>query len=75
MKIAVFGASGGIGGQVVNQALAAGHQVTAVVRDRARLAVPDQDGLSVTVAGVGDAPPRAQPGGRGGGGGVGRGAG
>lgn len=32
MKITVFGATGGIGGQVVEQALAAGHKVAAVVR-------------------------------------------
>jgi putative NADH-flavin reductase len=55
MKLTVFGATGGIGTQVVRQALAAGHQVTAVVRDRARLAVPDQDGLAVVIAGFGDA--------------------
>ncbi|TDQ04124.1 NAD(P)-dependent oxidoreductase [Labedaea rhizosphaerae] len=55
MKLAVFGATGGIGTQVVSQALAAGHQVSAVVRDRARLAVPDQDGLAVVTAGFGDA--------------------
>ncbi|MFD9795710.1 NAD(P)-dependent oxidoreductase [Streptomyces sp. NPDC059070] len=36
MKLTVFGASGRIGAQVVTQALAAGHQVTAVVRDPAR---------------------------------------
>lgn len=53
MKFTVFGASGGIGTQVVAQGLAAGHQVTAVVRDRARLPVPDQEGLSVVVAGFG----------------------
>jgi uncharacterized protein YbjT (DUF2867 family) len=34
MKITVFGATGGIGGHVVRQALDAGHHVTAVVRDR-----------------------------------------
>ena len=32
MKITVFGATGGIGGHVVRQALEAGHKVTAVVR-------------------------------------------
>jgi uncharacterized protein YbjT (DUF2867 family) len=37
MKITVFGATGGIGGHVVQQALDAGHRVTAVVRDAARL--------------------------------------
>src|SRR5882757_1056497 len=36
MKITVFGATGGIGGQVVRQALDHGHQVVAVVRDSAR---------------------------------------
>jgi putative NADH-flavin reductase len=37
MKITVFGATGGTGEQVVRQACAAGHDVTAVVRDPARL--------------------------------------
>jgi uncharacterized protein YbjT (DUF2867 family) len=36
MKLTVFGATGRIGGQVVRQALDAGHEVTAVVRDPAR---------------------------------------
>lgn len=40
MKIAVFGGTGGTGQQFVNQALAAGHHVVAVVRDPARLAAP-----------------------------------
>jgi putative NADH-flavin reductase len=38
MKITVFGASGRIGGHVVQQALDAGHAVTAVVRDPAAVA-------------------------------------
>jgi len=39
MKLTVFGATGGIGGHVVRQALAAGHHVTAVVRDPAQFDV------------------------------------
>ncbi|MFD9337011.1 NAD(P)-dependent oxidoreductase [Streptomyces sp. NPDC060028] len=49
MKITVFGATGGVGREVVRQALAAGHDVTAVVRDPARLGVPAHDGLEVAV--------------------------
>ncbi|MFH0242146.1 NAD(P)-dependent oxidoreductase [Streptomyces sp. HK10] len=37
MNITVFGATGSVGGQVVAEALARGHRVTAVVRDAARL--------------------------------------
>ena len=39
MKLAVFGATGGTGKQVVEQALAAGHTVTVLVRDPAKLAI------------------------------------
>ncbi|MFG2992539.1 NAD(P)-dependent oxidoreductase [Streptomyces sp. NPDC048257] len=55
MKITVFGATGGVGREVVRQALAAGHEVTAVVRDPARLPVPAHERLHVaTVADVTD---------------------
>lgn len=50
MRITVFGATGGVGREVVAQALAAGHEVTAVARDPARLGVPAHDRLDVAVA-------------------------
>ncbi|MCX4845990.1 NAD(P)-dependent oxidoreductase [Streptomyces sp. NBC_00893] len=43
MRITVFGATGGVGQEIVRQALAAGHEVTTVVRDPARLPVPLSD--------------------------------
>lgn len=45
MRITVFGASGGTGQDLVEQAITAGHQVTAVVRDPAKLPVRVPSGL------------------------------
>jgi putative NADH-flavin reductase len=41
MKLTIFGASGRTGRPLVEQALAAGHEVTAFVRDPARLPISD----------------------------------
>jgi uncharacterized protein YbjT (DUF2867 family) len=46
MKITVFGATGRIGGHVVEQALASGHKVAAVVRESSRFEV-DHPSLKV----------------------------
>jgi putative NADH-flavin reductase len=54
MKLTVFGATGGIGTQVVRQALDAGHEVVAVVRDPARLDVAARPELRVIRADVMD---------------------
>jgi putative NADH-flavin reductase len=54
MRLTIFGATGATGTQLVGQALEAGHEVTAVVRDRVRLTVPDQQGLRVVRADVMD---------------------
>jgi putative NADH-flavin reductase len=51
MQLTIFGASGGTGHRLVEQALAAGHTVTAVVRDPARLPVR-HDRLKLVVADV-----------------------
>jgi putative NADH-flavin reductase len=53
MRIALFGATGGTGREVLSQALAQGHQVQALVRDPSR--APAQDGLRIIPGDVLDA--------------------
>ncbi|MFJ3774543.1 NAD(P)-dependent oxidoreductase [Streptomyces sp. NPDC090075] len=53
MHLTVFGATGGIGREIVRQALASGHQVTAVVRDPTGLTVTGS-GLQVVRADLTD---------------------
>ena len=54
INLTVFGATGGIGGHVVRQALDAGHKVTAVVRDPARFDVSHPALEVATVPGLTD---------------------
>jgi putative NADH-flavin reductase len=54
MRLTIFGATGGTGTQLVRQALEEGHDVTAVVRDPARLDVPAHERLEVVTADVRD---------------------
>ncbi|WP_406675097.1 SDR family oxidoreductase [Nonomuraea sp. N2-4H] len=54
MKITVFGATGGSGIQLVRQGLDRGHEVTAVVRDPARLPAELRERADVVVADVMD---------------------
>jgi uncharacterized protein YbjT (DUF2867 family) len=54
MRLTVFGATGGIGGHVVRQALDAGHRVTAVVRDPSRFDVSHPALEVATVPGLTD---------------------
>jgi len=53
VKIAVFGATGGTGAQVVAQALAGGHEVAALVRDPARM-MNRSERLRLVVGGLDD---------------------
>jgi putative NADH-flavin reductase len=53
-KLTIFGATGGTGKCLVQQAIAAGGQVRAVVRQPGRLAVPAQPLLQVVLADVMD---------------------
>jgi putative NADH-flavin reductase len=54
MKLTILGATGATGTCLTEQALAAGHEVTAVVRDPARLSVPADPRLHVVTADVMD---------------------
>jgi putative NADH-flavin reductase len=49
LRLTIFGATGGIGQQLLQQALAAGHDVTAVVRDPQRL-LANRNGTRVVTA-------------------------
>jgi nucleoside-diphosphate-sugar epimerase len=60
MELTIFGAAGGTGTSLTGQALAAGHEVTAVVRDPARLSVPHSHRLRVVTADLMD-PARSVP--------------
>ena len=57
MKITVFGATGGIGGHVVQQALEAGHKVAAVVRASSSYQVEDPSLEVFRVPGLTEAGP------------------
>lgn len=55
MKLAVFGATGGVGTQLVRLALEQGHTVTAVVRNPAKFSLPSHESLHlVTVPDLAD---------------------
>lgn len=54
MQVTIFGATGKTGTSLVQQALEAGHEVTAVVRDPARLTVAPQSHLQIITADVMD---------------------
>ena len=54
MKLTILGATGATGTCLTSQALAAGHEVTAVVRDPARLAVAAHPRLRIVTADVMD---------------------
>ena len=59
MKLSIFGATGGTGSEVIKQALEAGHQVTAFVRDTSRLPIQNEN-LSIITGDVFDADSVAQ---------------
>jgi putative NADH-flavin reductase len=54
MKLTILGATGATGTCLTEQALAAGHEVTAIVRDPGRLSIPEDPQLHVVTADVMD---------------------
>ena len=55
MKLAVFGATGGVGTQLVKLALEQGHTVTAVMRNPAKFTLPSHEALHIaTIADLAD---------------------
>jgi putative NADH-flavin reductase len=54
MHLAILGATGATGTSLTEQARAAGHDVTAIVRDPARLSIPAHEGVRVVTADVMD---------------------
>jgi putative NADH-flavin reductase len=54
MKLTILGASGATGTCLTEQALAAGHEITAIVRDPARLSIPAHPQMRVVTADVMD---------------------
>jgi nucleoside-diphosphate-sugar epimerase len=61
MRLAIFGATGRTGSQLLEQALQAGHEVTAIVRNPDRLPTPAPAALRVVAADVMDAAAIARP--------------
>lgn len=57
MKLTIFGATGGIGAELLRQALAQGHEVTVAVRNPAKLA-PGLNGTRVVTADLDRSEPR-----------------
>jgi uncharacterized protein YbjT (DUF2867 family) len=55
MKVTVFGATGGVGAQVVDQLVSRGHQVTVYVRNRAKVRASWGDQVTVVTGELSDA--------------------
>jgi putative NADH-flavin reductase len=57
LKLIIFGATGGTGAELLRQSLEGGHKVTAVVRNPARLGIPEHADLTVVKGDVLDPGP------------------